>query len=1298
VTSVALVLGPPLALAALVALTLAWIAQTDSGTRAALKLASALIPALTIEQVDGHLTGALRIGRLRVEAGTSTVTIEGLALEPRALQWRPARFEFARAAAQRVAVEWTPSKAPATPPASLATPVEVVVDALRIDTLAVGARGATPTVVRSIDASGSVGPQGIDVQRLTAALDRVQLTAAGQVAGAPPFATRANATLATETVGKPLTLRLAASGSLQDLAVTLAADDAGTQARGEARVHAFAEPPLERLQLDVRNFDPSHWVSGAPSMQLTGRADLAPAARPGAFALVGTFEVANATAGPLDRARVPVNAVRGSLDWSADTLALVIERADVGSGRASGTLDWSPTAGVKAQLDFSGIDLAVVDGRAARTRANGRVDYEWTAEQQRFSGTARNTAGLPLAAEASGTLRDQVLEIPNARLQLGQGRAEVRGRLELGGARTLRASGRFTDLDLARLVPGWQTRLNGTAEVDGRLQSRTGTARFQLADSRIAGRPVTGGGSVALAQNRLDADIELRSGDARASARGGLGDGRSVKLDVTVPELAALVPGFAGAVALDAAVSGELASASAEGRVTASRLALPGGQKIAQLTAAFAGGRAADAPLALRVDASGHSHPSGPDASLAAATLIGRGTTADMTLELTGRTAAEQPLRAIAHGGLKDSVWRGTLAAAEIGAPLDLLLQTPTPVAVGAGTFEFGPADFTLRGARFAAVEAKRADGRWRTAGTFTDMQPQALDAQARAPRRVVRTGRGDRVPLTLAGRWNLELGERGVSGIAIVERTGGDLYSGVDGLAPIGVSDVGAALNVVDNRVTGNVYLRGRALGNVDAAVDAWIDPAMPDGRVLAQQRPFSIVVDAALPDLSWLGPLIGDSVQFGGRGSVNAVIGGTPAEPTSSGTLRAEALRLAWVDQGVRLENGNFDAVLEDGVLVIREAVFTGNPRVAPGNLRALEGLQSDRPFEMRAVGRIALATMTGSIGVQATQLPVLQRADRWLVASGSGGVTLTPERAELYAKLTVDGAFFDFDTARGARALPADVTVVRAGDARRAPAAAPLDVRIDLQASLGQHFYIEGTGLETRLTGALAVTGRPAQLRGEGSVQTVDGVFAGYGQRLAVRRGIVTFQGPIENPALNVLAVRTGLPVEVGVAVTGTAQRPLVRLFSDPAMSDAEKLNWLVLGRPPGPNDGNDRALLTAAASALFAGQTDRATSGLMKSLGIDQITLQSGQSAGSLLPRETVAGRLRSSGGTTTTTAATEFLAVGKRINENLFISFEQALTGAEYFVALSYRLTRQISVIARAGSTNSIDLVYSVAFD
>ena len=449
----------------------------------------------------------------------------------------------------------------------------------------------------------------------------------------------------------------------------------------------------------------------------------------------------------------------------------------------------------------------------------------------------------------------------------------------------------------------------------------------------------------------------------------------------------------------------------------------------------------------------------------------------------------------------------------------------------------------------------------------------------------MVRTGTATRPPLTLRGRWEFELAAT-LTGVVIVERTGGDIYGGIDALNPIGINELGLALSVLNDRVTGTAYVRGKALGRLDAVIDAYVDTS--GGVQIARNRPFRVDIDAVLPDLSWMGPLIGDSVQVEGSGSIKTAISGTPADPTADGQIRASGLRVAYVEQGLRLENGTLDANLEEGVLVVNELVFTGAPRIAPDDKRAAEGVSSETPGRLRTVARIALRTLTGSVGIQAERLPVLQRRDRWMVVSGEGGITLAPRRADLYAKLQVDGAFIDFSRLHGARSLPSDVVVVRAEQEPKADAT-EVDITLDIHGNLGRRFYIRGAGLEARLAGELDITGKPGLLLAEGNVRTVGGIYQGYGQRLQIERGILTFQGPIENPSLNVLATRTGLPVEVGVSVGGTAARPIVRLYSDPSMSDPEKLNWLVLGRPPGGSgDGGDsRALLSAAAGALLAG---------------------------------------------------------------------------------------------------------------
>mgnify|MGYP000039875964 CR=1 FL=1 len=47
---------------------------------------------------------------------------------------------------------------------------------------------------------------------------------------------------------------------------------------------------------------------------------------------------------------------------------------------------------------------------------------------------------------------------------------------------------------------------------------------------------------------------------------------------------------------------------------------------------------------------------------------------------------------------------------------------------------------------------------------------------------------------------------------------------------------------------------------------------------------------------------------------------------------------------------------------------------------------------------------------------------------------------------------------------------------------------------------------------------------------------------------------------------MAERVRSRIEAGVQISGTAQKPVVRLISDPDLPEVEKLSWLVLGHGP------------------------------------------------------------------------------------------------------------------------------------
>ncbi len=253
-------------------------------------------------------------------------------------------------------------------------------------------------------------------------------------------------------------------------------------------------------------------------------------------------------------------------------------------------------------------------------------------------------------------------------------------------------------------------------------------------------------------------------------------------------------------------------------------------------------------------------------------------------------------------------------------------------------------------------------------------------------------------------------------------------------------------------------------------------------------------------------------------------------------------------------------------------------------------------------------------------------------------------------------------------------------------------------DLGIDLGDAFFLRGKGLNTRLEGSVRLrsAGRGA-VTAVGTIAAVDGIYEGFGQRLKIARGRLNFQGAPENPGLDILALRPGLPVEVGVTITRTASAPLVRMHSDPPMADAEALSWLVLGRAPDQQTRGENLALAQAAAGLLGG-SEGYPSRVARAIGVDEISIRSGNlGIASLLPARGVAGALRSENASSATVAG-EIITIGKNINEVLTLSYQQSISDASRFLQLNYQISQRLSAVVRGGTDSAIDLVYTFAFD
>jgi translocation and assembly module TamB len=488
----------------------------------------------------------------------------------------------------------------------------------------------------------------------------------------------------------------------------------------------------------------------------------------------------------------------------------------------------------------------------------------------------------------------------------------------------------------------------------------------------------------------------------------------------------------------------------------------------------------------------------------------------------------------------------------------------------------------------------------------------------------------------------------------------------------------------------------RGPRLGEIDGKIEA----AMSDAWSLNQQAPWLANLKNRGDDLGWLAGLLGDGWKSGGRLSGELKIAGTPAQPISSGRYRGEALMLQIPEQGLHLANGKLDVELSNNLLHVNQFNFDSLLQQPPRALLRSELVDlaalTGRPGRLEIGGEMRvdrnLLGDRAALDVRLERFGVYQRLDEWVLLSGNGRLNWENNTLGIHGKLAVDAGYWQL-AATGTPRLSDDVVIKSpAGEKPASPLRQKLD--LDISAELGRNFLFHGAGLSSRLVGDVRVRASGRDLpRASGSIRSHDGRFEAYGQQLEIERGILTFQGLIENPALDVRAVRKGLPVEAGVQVGGTAQKPTVKLISDPELPDAEKLTWLVLGHGPEQLSAADAALLLPAAGSILGPDSAGVVKQLKTTFGIDEFGVRQGQ----LGDNNTRSTRSRVAGGSYDTTASTgnQILSVGKRLSSNALLSYEQTLGEAESIVKLTVNLTREISVIGRAGSDNALDIFYTI---
>ena len=850
-----------------------------------------------------------------------------------------------------------------------------------------------------------------------------------------------------------------------------------------------------------------------------------------------------------------------------------------------------------------------------------------------------------------------------------------------------------------------------------RLAALRGEVAVTIDKSLLAGVPLAGeatlhsaAGAQAQVALRLDADGNTLRAAGRVSTTGsGAGDAWDLTADgAALQRLAPLYKLFqpagadatlAGTVHATAHVSGRWPALASTGRLDTDALRV-GPLSVAKAQAHWTLGTAAGAPLDAQATLSQASLVRGavPGPSLESLQLQLSGTGRAHTLSLKAESKVRPPAWAEtlqagatpsapagsartvavlqAQGGFIDrsgaafAGWRGTIQRLELrsnAAGAAPLLQTRdvTLEALWAGgplraTVQPGRAEVLGGALRWSRIAWQAASSPGGYAQVDADAELEPLRIAPLLARAQPDFGWGG--DLTVAGHLTLHSAPAFNADI-VIERSAGDLTVTDElGTTALGLTDLRLGLSA-DNGVWN--FTQGLAGTTLGVAAGAVVVHTAPQATWPAADAPIQGVLELRVADLGTWGPWVPPGWRLGGALHTSASIGGRFGAPEYTGEIDGRQLSVRNFLQGVNVNEGDLAIRLQGSTARIER--FTA--KAGSGSLK-LEGSAS--------LGAAPKAVLT----LSADKFQLLGRVDRRIVASGSGQLQLDRKTLAFDGQFDVDEGLIDF-TRSDAPTLSDDVEVVRARGAVSPAAAASAaaspatpttptrDVALNLRVTLGERLRVRGRGLDTGLRGELHITSPGGRLAVDGTVRAADGTYAAYGQKLSIDRGLISFNGPVGNPRLDIEATRPNLDVRVGVAVSGYATNPHVRLFSDPALSEIDMLSWLVMGRASDGLGRTDTALLQRAALALLAGEGGGLTNPLTQALGLDEVSVR--QSDGEV--RQTV-------------------IALGKQLSQRWYVGYERGLnatTGSFQFV---YRIAQRFTLRAQSGLDNSLDLVWA----
>ncbi len=1212
-----------LAIVLLVALALGAILASEAVGRWLL----GQVPGLEVTEFQGRLGGSWQARQIVWADGGNRVELQ----EP-VLSWSPACLLRAtlcidRLKAQRVDMAFAPSDAPAdTSPVQL--PVLRLPIGIEVGTVEVGQlRLDGNDLLGDLQLAAHWTTTGLRIDRLQVHRDDLHLALQGNLLPEGDWPLQLDGQLQLPAVeGQAWQLAVTAKGDLQRTLELDASSTGYLNARLTGELQALAEHLPAKLHVRSEAFKPAAALPDTVQLnqlKLDAEGDL----------LKG-YQLTGSASLPAEQAPVSL-VLAGRVDAKGARLdALDLSASETQRLKLSATADWQNALQADAQLDwldFPWLRLYPLETppEVSLKRLDAQVHYRDGSYQGTFKGELDGPAGaFTLASPFEGDLGQ--VRLPQLALVAGQGKAS--GNVAVRFADTLAWD---VDLQLSALDPAyWLAELPGT--LAGPLRSKgefkgeqlTLDAQLDL-KGRLRGQPaVLKVEAQGAAQSWTLGALAVQLGDNRITGSGSMQQRLAGRVDLDLPRLGQLWPRLQG---------------QAKGR-----LDISGTLKAPQGTLDLQGQQLVQAENRIqRLDLDARLDNAQRGLIELKASGIRLGETSLGTLQANGKGDIRQQALTLAldgpqlkldlglDGQLNKGDWRGRLASGRIQAGgQDWQLQGPARLQrLASGQLDFGAHC-------------------WRSGQASLCGDDQRLAPEPRLRYHL------KQFPLESLAQWlpkdfawqgllnadvNLDVPASGPKGKIVIDASGGTLRVRDNGRwidFPYQALRLDSTL--APRRVDTRLDFRGERLGELN--VTTRLDP-------LGKDKPLSGDFRLAGLDLSVARPFVPMVERLAGQLNGSGRLSGTLLAPQVNGDVVLSGGEVSGAELPVSLQGLSLQAQI------------------------AGERVQLNGDWRSGAAGRGQLSghlTWGQALGMdvrlQGQQLPVTVEPYAELEVAPDLSLRLVDDKLSVTGKVLVPKGNITVRELPPSTVKVSDDTVIVGHQTEEGKA--PMAVAMDIDVEVGRDkLSFSGFGLSANLLGHVHI-GDNLDTRGELSL--ADGRYRAYGQRLTIRRARLLFAGPIDQPYLDIEAIRKVDDVIAGIRLSGSAEQPTTQVFSEPAMSQEQALSYLVLGRPLGAS-GEDSNMLAEAALGLGLAGSAGITGSLASSLGIDDFQLDTEGSGN-----------------------ATSVVASGN-LTERLSLRYGVGVFEPANTIALRYKLSKKVYLEAASGLASSLDIFYKRDF-